>query len=49
MGLKPLRIDGATLARALKAGDAAIDPASLVTLRFDGQAGVTILRGRVSL
>jgi lysophospholipase L1-like esterase len=45
MGLKPLRIDGATLARALKAGDAAIDPASLVTLRFDGQAGVTIPAG----
>jgi lysophospholipase L1-like esterase len=44
-GTAPLRIDGATLARAVKAGSAAIDPASLIALRFDGQAGVTIPAG----
>lgn len=44
-GTAPLRIDGATLARAVKAGSAAIDPASLTALRFDGQAGVTIPAG----
>jgi hypothetical protein len=38
-GTAPLHIDGATVARAVKAGSAAIDPASLIVLRFDGQAG----------
>nr|WP_068092160.1 SGNH/GDSL hydrolase family protein [Novosphingobium rosa] len=44
-GTAPLRIDGATLARAVKAGSGAIDPASLIVLHFDGQAGVTIPAG----
>jgi lysophospholipase L1-like esterase len=45
IGTQPLRIDGATIARAVKADGAAIDPGSLIVLRFDGQAQVTIPAG----
>jgi lysophospholipase L1-like esterase len=44
-GTAPLRIEGGTLARAIASGNAQIDKASLVTLKFDGKANVTIPAG----
>lgn len=44
-GTTPLTLDGATVARALDPARAAIDPASLRTLRFGGSGTVTIPAG----
>ncbi|WHO40577.1 SGNH/GDSL hydrolase family protein [Sphingobium sp. AP49] len=44
-GTQPLHIAGASIARARGAASAAVDPATLVSLRFDGQPEVVIPAG----
>ncbi|MFY9350974.1 MAG: SGNH/GDSL hydrolase family protein [Sphingobium sp.] len=44
-GVQPLRIAGASIARALGSASPAIDPASLIPLRFDGKADVIVPPG----
>lgn len=44
-GTKPLRIAGASVARALSSASPDIDPASIVALRFDGKADVIVPPG----
>lgn len=44
-GTGPLRIAGASIARALGSASPAIDPASLIPLRFDGKADVIVPPG----
>lgn len=44
-GSVPLRIAGASIARALGTTSAKVDPATLIALRFDGQSDVVIPAG----
>ncbi|MCI4589892.1 SGNH/GDSL hydrolase family protein [Sphingobium sp. BYY-5] len=44
-GTKPLRIAGASIARARSAASAAVDPATLISLRFDGKPDVLVPAG----
>lgn len=44
-GTQPLQIAGASIARAPSAASAAVDPRSILPLRFDGKAGVIIPPG----
>ncbi len=44
-GTAPLHLKGASIARALRAGSAAIDAKTVIPLRFDGRSEVTIPAG----
>ncbi|MFC3440971.1 SGNH/GDSL hydrolase family protein [Sphingobium rhizovicinum] len=44
-GTKPLRIAGASIARALGPADASVNPGTLISLRFDGAPEVVIPAG----
>lgn len=44
-GTKPLHVTGASIARALRAGAAAVDARTITPLRFDGRADVVIPAG----
>lgn len=44
-GTQPLRIAGASIARALGSASPAVDPASVLPLRFDGKADVIVPPG----